>query len=526
MNRNGNGFGERLQQGWREFRSMRTALVLLFFVASGAIFGSLFPQRNISPQRVTQYFSDHPKIAPLLDRFGLFDVFGSPWFMAIYLALLIALVACLIPRVRTFLRIVRARPPAPRPRLDHYRNAAAFTAPVSPEQAVAATRRVLRRRRFRVVAHGPGELAAEKGYLRESGSLVFHVSFLLLLIGLAYGKGFGYRGQITLIEGQTLANTRIAYDTFTPGRFFGPSRLAPFSLRLDRFANTFYDNGTPKEYASWVTASTLDGRRIGGQKITVNHPMTVDGVRVFQSDYGYAPVVTVRDKSGHILAADPVLSERAPVSEVSTGAIKLPSLNPQVGLALTFFTGLEVQGGQFFNDPRLVDPVLVVLPYQGDLHANQAQSIFTLDTTKLQLVGSQPLVLSLGKSGKLANGLQVSFSGLRRYTVLTLARDPGVPVMATAGTLILIGLIPSLYVTRRRVWLRAVSDPAAAGESGGARVELAGLALQGKLAFVEEFREIAAEVQRELLSSGSGSSPESPSEQAGSTLSGSPAVRR
>src|SRR6266702_3420533 len=49
----------------------RTALVLLFFVASGAIFGSLFPQLNISPQRVTQYCSDHPKIASLLDRFGL-----------------------------------------------------------------------------------------------------------------------------------------------------------------------------------------------------------------------------------------------------------------------------------------------------------------------------------------------------------------------------------------------------------------------------------------------------------------------
>lgn len=515
--------GERLRLAWREFRSMRTALVLLFFLASGAIFGSLFPQRNISPQRVAQYFSDHPKIAPLLDRLGLFDVFGSPWFMAIYLALLTALVACLVPRIRSFARILRARPPAPRPRLDRYRNAATFTAPVPPEQAVAATRRVLRRRRFRVASHGAGELAAEKGYLREGGSLVFHVSFLLLLVGLAYGKGFGYRGQITLIEGQTLANTRIAYDTFTPGRFFDSGSLAPFSLRLDRFENTFYDNGTPKEYASWVTATDLNtGRRLGAQKITVNHPMTVDGVRVFQSDYGYAPIVTVRDAAGHVLADDPVLSQRSPQSEVSTGAIKLPQLNPQVGLQLTFFTGLEVAGNQFYNDPRLIDPVLVVLPYQGNLRADQAQSVFTLDTTELRPVGGQPLVLPLGRSGRLANGLQVSFSGLKRYTVLTLARDPGVPVMATAGGLILAGLIPSLYVTRRRVWLRAVSVPE--GEGGGCRVELAGLALQGKTAFVEEFQRIAEEVRRELP----GSRPRfgSPGERAGSTLSRSSVARR
>jgi len=522
MNEHRDDLGARLKRGWREFRSMRTALVLLFFIASGAIFGSLFPQRNISPQRVAQYFGDHPKVAPLLDRLGLFDVFGSPWFMAIYLALLTALVACLIPRIRTFTRIVRARPPAPRPQLDRYRNAAAFTVPVPPERAVAATRKVLRRRRFRVTSYGDGELAAEKGYLREGGSLVFHVSFLLLLIGLAYGKGFGYRGQLTLVEGQSLANTRIAYDAFTPGRFFGSGSLAPFSLRLDRFANTFYDNGTPREYASWVTASSLDGRRVGGQKITVNHPMTVDGVRVFQSDYGYAPVVTVRDAAGHVLADDPVLSERAPASEVSTGAIKLPQLNPQVGLQLTFFTGLEVSGNQFYNDPRLVDPVLVILPYQGDLRADQAQSVFSLDTTGLRMVGGQPLVLPLGKSGKLANGMRVSFTGLKHYAVLTLTRDPGVPVMATAGTLILLGLIPSLYVTRRRVWLRATREPETEGEGGGARVELAGLALQGKPAFVEEFKEIADEVRRELLGGSGGTVPRPEEARAGSKVAAGP----
>ena len=62
------GPGDTLRQAWREFRSMRTALVLLVLLAAASILGSLFPQQSISPQRVTRYFQDHPALAPVLDR--------------------------------------------------------------------------------------------------------------------------------------------------------------------------------------------------------------------------------------------------------------------------------------------------------------------------------------------------------------------------------------------------------------------------------------------------------------------------
>jgi cytochrome c biogenesis protein ResB len=121
--------------------------------------------------------------------------------------------------------------------------------------------------------------------------------------------------------------------------------------------------------------------------------------------------------------------------------------------------------------------------------------VFTLDFSGLSSAGN-PLILPLGKSGKFPDGLQVEFPSLKQYTVLTLASDPGVPIVAVAAGLILLGLIPSLYVSRRRVWLRA-----APAEGGGVRVELAGLALQGKLAFVDEFKELAREVELGLLGS-------------------------
>jgi cytochrome c biogenesis protein len=503
------GLGDTLRQAWREYRSMRTALVLLVVLAAASILGSLFPQEGVSPRRVDQYFQDHPALAPVLDRLGLFDVFGSAWYMAIYLALLGALVACLVPRTRALVRVLRSRPPRGG-NLDRYRTRAGFDTAAPPAEAMAAAGRVLRRHRYRLADY-EGELAGEKGYLREAASMLFHVSLLVLLVGLAYGKGYGYRGQAAIVEGQTWANARVAYDSFSAGRFFGPERLAPFQLRLDDFTNSFHDDNTPREFVSRLTALDLEGRPIRSQRVAPNRPMTVDGVRIFQSDYGYVPVVRVRDRQGkELLAAQEVLTLRDPASEWSTGAVKVTRAEPQVGLELTMFTGLVTApncpgGAPFCNDPRLVRPVLVLLPYQGDLQADRVQSVFTLDRTMLEPLGDRPLLLGLGQSGRLPNGMEVSFVDLKQYSVLTLARDPGVPIVGVAAALLLAGLIPSLYVTRRRVWVRAVE----AGP-GRTRVELAGLALQGKAAFEAELARLAQQV-----AGGSGGLTPSPPEDRG-----------
>jgi cytochrome c biogenesis protein len=489
------GLGDTLRQAWREYRSMRTALVLLVVLAAASILGSLFPQVGVSPQRVDQYFLDHPALAPVLERLGLFDVFGSAWYMAIYLALLGALVACLVPRGRALVRVLRSRPPRGGD-LARYRTRAGFDTPASPDQAMAVARRVLRRGRYRLARHD-GELAGEKGYLREASSMLFHLALLVLLLGLAYGKAYGYRGQAAIVEGETWANARVGYDSFSPGRFFGPERLAPFQLRLDDFTNSFYANNTPRAFVSHLTALDLDGRPLQSQRVAPNRPMTVDGVRVFQSDYGYVPVVRVQDGSGkELLAPQEVLTLRDPASEVSNGAVKVTRATPQVGLQVVLFTGLRTApdcppGVDFCNDPRLSRPVLVVLAYQGDLQADRAQSVFSLDHSRLRPLGDRPLLLGPGQSGKLANGMVVSFADLKQYSVFTLARDPGVPVVAVGAALLLCGLIPSLYVTRRRVWVRAT--PAGPGTT---RVELAGLALQGKAAFEGELARLAQQVEQ------------------------------
>src|SRR5580693_9648263 len=73
-----------LRWGWRQLTSMRTALVLLFLLAAGSVPGSLLPQDGTNPAAVSQYYASHPVLAKVLGGLSLFNVFGAPWFAAIY----------------------------------------------------------------------------------------------------------------------------------------------------------------------------------------------------------------------------------------------------------------------------------------------------------------------------------------------------------------------------------------------------------------------------------------------------------
>jgi len=136
---------------WTQLTSMRTALVPLFSLAVAAVPGSLVPQRKVSPFRVSDIIRQHPILGPAYDKVGLFHVYTSPWFSAIYLLLFISLVGCIIPRIGFYAKVLGNRPPkAPRNlgRLPAY--AAVDVRQTNVVQERAAAR--LKRQRYRVVA--------------------------------------------------------------------------------------------------------------------------------------------------------------------------------------------------------------------------------------------------------------------------------------------------------------------------------------------------------------------------------------
>ena len=489
---------------WRTLRSMRTALILLLLLALASLVGSLIPQIPNSPERVASYQVEHPLVGAIYRRAGFFDVFGSWWFALIASLLFVSLVACLIPRTRAHLRALRQRPVQAR-ELDSFPRFAQRHVGVAPDRALEIGHKILRRKMFRVAVGVSGtatpSLAAEKGMARELGSLVFHWAFLLILIGAVYGKGTGFSGRAAIVEGQAWTDAQANYDgEIRTGRFFSGD-FSGTQVRLVDFEDTFRRTGQPMDFVSRIEMQDAEGASLGAADVRVNHPAEVDGLRIFQYGYGWAPVITIAD-GRRTLFDGPVIftQDTAPegVGQLAMpwhGVVKLPSLDPQVGLQLVLWPDARaylqlLNGGPPAAMTEAHDPFLTVQAYRGPL---TDPSLSGLETATMRewndaLVG-QGQTKVLGEDG--AGGeLRISFPELRQFSVFQMSRDRGVWIVLTAAILVLLGLLPALYTSRRKVWVHAEVDGA------GTLLKVGGLALQRKAQFEEEFAKIVDELER------------------------------
>lgn len=480
-----------LRWTWRQLTSMRTALLLLFLLALGSIPGSLLPQRNSDPVKVTAYLTKNPGLGKFFDRIGFFEVFGSPWFAAIYILLCISLAGCVIPRARVHFKAMRAQPPAAPSRLSRFTDSHAWntdsTTSPQPEALLAGVADALKSKRWRVQTSDfngtTGWVSAEKGYLRETGNLLFHVSLLVLLFSVAFGSLFGWRGQVLVVEGESFSNTVTQYDSFKPGRLVNVSSLAPFSLTLDKFSATYEPDGAqkgaPRSFDADVTFQTEPGAADETKNISVNSPLSVEGAKVFLIGHGYAPRIEVKDASGRVIydAATVFLPTDANFS--SNGVVKIPDTTPQLGLQGIFLPTSRVDPvtGPTSTFPAANDPGLFVSSWEGNLGLDNGvpQSVYELKKEQLKRTGFKSI--KPGQTWNLPdNRGTVTFKGVSQFATFDVAHDPGKEAALAAAVLAILGLSLSLFVPRRRVWVRVTTGKPDAGGSGPTnRIEVAGL---------------------------------------------------
>lgn len=467
-----------LRWAWRQLTSMRTALFLLLLLAVGAVPGSLFPQRSANPALVTRYIKDNPAYGPVLDALQMFDVYSSAWFSAIYILLFISLIGCVVPRARTHYKALRAQPPRTPKRLSRLPQYGTLILPAGDEITAAAAitdaAGILKKRGYRLevrAADGPRpSLGAERGFLKEAGNLVFHTSLIGVLVCVAIGGMFGYRGQKILIEGGTFVNTLVSYDAFTPGTNFNTAWLDPFAVTLKSFEVRFDREssrqfGQPIDFTAKLT--TKDGTESPAreQTLKVNEPVYFGETGVFLVGNGYAPVVTVKDGTGKTAFSGPVVS--IPNDEVYTSSVvlKVPDAAPsQLGF-VGFFLPSAIkndQGVSYSFDPDPLNPQLNLNSYYGDLGLDTGapQNVYVLDVAKLTQLNGRDLpaggiALAPGGTYTLPEGKgSISFDGLKRYIGVDVRSTPAQGWVLVFSLLAVAGLMVSLYVSRRRVWVR------------------------------------------------------------------------
>jgi cytochrome c biogenesis protein len=472
-----------LRWAWRTLTSMRTALILLFLLALASIPGSIFPQRGSNPIKVNQYIIDSPTVGRFLDKLGMFDVFASPWFAAIYLLLFVSLAGCVIPRMIAHWRILRSRPPAaPKnlSRLGDYQVLPALGDEM-PQEFLGRASDLLKKNRWRVDVHDfdgeTGWVAAEKGYARETGNLLFHMALLCLLAAVGLGSLAGFRGTVIVREGSSFADTRSQFDSFQPGRIFDDSSLPPFSFTLDKFTADYQrggqQNGAAREFAAKVTVKDEPGASSYDKLIQVNDPLDVGGVKTYLVGHGYAPTFTIRDAKGAVVFRDTAVFLPQDGNYTSTGVVKAPDTVPQLGLTGFFLPTAAVDQilGPHSTFPAPDDPAVFMSAWDGDLglDSGRPQSVYKLDTSHMQRLGIK--AMRPGESWALPQGHgTVTFDGFKQWASFTVAHDPGQGWALMSAIAAITGLALSLLVRRRRVWVK-VSTSA----QGDTVVEVAGM---------------------------------------------------
>jgi cytochrome c biogenesis protein len=471
---------------WRQLTSMRTALILLMMLGIAAVPGSLIPQRSQNPMAVRQYFIDNPSLARWIDRLSGFEVYSSPWFSAIYILLFISLIGCVLPRSVEHFKAMRALPPATPKNLSRMEF---FTSLDGGSEKFDRGAAWLKRKRFRI-RHDEGAISAEKGYLRETGNLLFHLSLILILIGISVGSLFGMRGEAIVNKGERFISLPTSYDTLSFGKLVDENVIQPFIVEVENFQAKYNPvTNAPQDYTATVRV-TNPGEETSQIKILkVNSPLTFGNTRVYLQANGYSPIVTVRDLSGNVVFQGPVPFLPQDGNLRSIGAIKVPDARPQIGFVASFlptYVRSATDGGVSVF-PEALNPKLLFSIWQGDLGLDSGipQSVYRIDTSEMSRIALDSL--KPGETFNFSAG-SITFETFVPWINLQIVDDPGKAYALYGAIAAILGLLASLFGRRRRIWIRITPSGV---------VEVAGLAKNGAPGLEEEIALLVAYMRDE-----------------------------
>jgi cytochrome c biogenesis protein len=108
--------------------------------------------------------------------------------------------------------------------------------------------------------------------------IIAHLGAIVILAGVLLGVALGYRSYTNIKVGQTVQHSYLLKNNHPV--------LLPFKIKLDNYVTKYYKNGMPKAYISTLTIIKKH-ITILTKSIRVNHPLTYDGITIYQASYGH-----------------------------------------------------------------------------------------------------------------------------------------------------------------------------------------------------------------------------------------------
>ena len=455
-----------IRQTWQTLSSIKTGVVLIILVVIFSAAGTVILQRPMTdPDDMQRAYS--PAMLRFLDATGLTDVFHTRWFVALMILVSLSIIAASVQRIPNAWRYFSRPYKSPD---EGFRRVLPTQAQIEisdEEQGLGAAERAFRHmhlRSERIVRTDSFSLFAERNRISEMAVYMVHASLLLIFLGGIVDALYGWRGFLMLTPG-TAGNQIEMKD--------GETRTLPFSIRCDGTGEETYTDGTPKRW--WSKLAVIDeNREVSHKEIVVNDPLVYRGVRFYQASWG---------RTGKL---DRILLNAIPANggkaqEISLGLNQIVSLDADTKVQVAeFIPDFVVQDGHVYarsND--LVNPAahLVVTSAKNNKVVN-----FWL-----------PEISGVAENASSPYNFEAKDLKTAVFTGLEVSHEPGQWSVWAGVVLMAVGLTFVFYVVHTRFWVVPVQDG-----RGKLMLWVGGAANRNRDAFEHTFKQLVAQIQKEL----------------------------
>ncbi|MEO8169434.1 MAG: cytochrome c biogenesis protein ResB [Oxalobacteraceae bacterium] len=294
--------------------SMRFAISLLTLIAIASVIGTVLKQSEPMSNYVNQF---GPFWFEVFDKFSLYALYSSWWFLLIMAFLVLSTSLCIIRNAPKMLKDMRSwRENVREESLRNFHHKAEWAS--SAPRASLAQRLVAQLAdqgyKSKIVAKEHATLiAAKQGAANKWGYIFAHSAIVIICIGglldsdmpirfqqWFMGKTpFAGNGIIADIPQQhrlSLANPTFRGNTMIPEGATSNTAIIPqkdgvliqdlpFSIQLKKFTIDFYSTGMPKLFASDVVVTDHQSGKSFPATIKVNEPLIYKGVAIYQSSF-------------------------------------------------------------------------------------------------------------------------------------------------------------------------------------------------------------------------------------------------
>lgn len=421
--------------------SLRTSLVLMVALSVMLVGAVLIPQRAVVGEAAVREMASRSAFADLmLLRLRLSEFSTSPIFLLLVSLFFLNLVVVLARRAApTFLRLKTELRSAES--LDRWTSSSsALSAPLSLALTAHRVSQVLRGFGYKPRRAGDAAMWGVKNATAPLGFLLFHASFILLLLGSAAIWATRSVSIVRLTEGETFRGEGAKIVRSAP--FASHPELTFVAGAVD----PLFDRGEATDLAVKLVFADAE------QTARVNEPAKRGATSILIGDVGLAPVVWLQDSEGFTI-------ERAAVAAERSGATILRVGNYEVSLA-----------------PRVTN---------ANFPSRDRLSEVPIDVT-VRLLGIEQYRGRL-RAGEIAkfDGGAVAISEVRYWTSLRVVTERGGSLLIVGFLFAVAGLVWRLLAQRREVALTWTAT----------ELRLAGIGEFFPLRFRDELRAIADELR-------------------------------